>query len=347
MREAHLARPRARRRRRSRPPPRRRGAARGTVARRRGPSPARACPPPSGSASPRATPRGGSAGRIDGRRRASIVLPVPGGPARRRLCVPAAASSSARRPRSCPRTSPRSGSGRRGGARLVGRSGRDLLLAPQVGDGLGEVAHADGLDPCESRLAAPPRAAQRTRARPARAAPSAAAIVPVTGRTRPSRPSSPMHAWLGEPLARKLRRRREHRQRDREVEARPLLPQRRGREVDRDRLARPLEERRVDAAPHAVLRLLAGSVCEADDREGRLFARPQVRLDLDATRLEPDERERDGAAEHLPTLRPNASQVCAAFVPRSCRRVGRARRPTRRSARRPRLISRRSRGRTA
>ena len=37
-----------------------------------------------------------SGGRIDGRRRASIVLPVPGGPESRRLCEPAAAIVSAR-----------------------------------------------------------------------------------------------------------------------------------------------------------------------------------------------------------------------------------------------------------
>ena len=39
-------------------------------------------------------------GRIPGSRRASIVFPVPGGPASSRLCAPAAAISSARRPRS-------------------------------------------------------------------------------------------------------------------------------------------------------------------------------------------------------------------------------------------------------
>ena len=50
-----------------------------------------------------------SAGRIPGSLRASIVFPVPGGPARRRFCRPAAAISSARRARSCPRTSARSG----------------------------------------------------------------------------------------------------------------------------------------------------------------------------------------------------------------------------------------------
>jgi hypothetical protein len=37
-----------------------------------------------------------SGGRIEVRRRASIVLPVPGGPESRRLCAPAAAIVSAR-----------------------------------------------------------------------------------------------------------------------------------------------------------------------------------------------------------------------------------------------------------
>ena len=107
----------------------------------------------------------------------------------------------------------------------------------------------------------------------------------------------------GEPLARELRRRGEHGERDREVEPCSLLAQRGRREVDRDRLARPLEKRGVDAAPDAVLRLLAGPVGEPDDRERRLLARAQVCFDLDATRLEAHEREGDRAAEHLPTLR--------------------------------------------
>ncbi len=58
-----------------------------------------------------------------------------------------------------------------------------------------------------------------------------------------------------------------------------------------------------DTAPDAVLRLLAGAVGEPDDRERGLLARAQVRLDLDAARLEADERERDGAAEHASTVR--------------------------------------------
>ena len=61
----------------------------------------------------------------------------------------------------------------------------------------------------------------------------------------------------------------------------------------------------MHAAPDTVLGLLTGAVGEADDREGRLLTGAQVRLDLDAARLEADERERDRAAQHLSTVRSN------------------------------------------
>ena len=61
----------------------------------------------------------------------------------------------------------------------------------------------------------------------------------------------------------------------------------------------------MHAAPDTVLGLLTRAVGEADDREGRLLTRAQVRLDLDAARLEADERERDRAAQHLSTVRPH------------------------------------------
>jgi hypothetical protein len=38
-----------------------------------------------------------------------------------------------------------------------------------------------------------------------------------------------------------------------------------------------------------------------------------VRFDLDAARLEADERERDRAAKHPSTVRANPSQECVAF----------------------------------
>ena len=185
---------------------------------------------------------------------------------------------------------------------VVRRRGRELLLATQVGDGLGQVADADRLDARERRLV--------RRLCGAEDALEARTSRTLGGRDRPRDGSDPPveaeltdAGVLGEPIARELLRRREHRQRDREIESGSLLPERGRRKIDRDRLARPLEERRVDAAPHAVLCLLAGPVGQPDDREGRLLARAQVRFDLDATRLETDEGERDRAAEHLPTLR--------------------------------------------
>ena len=45
------------------------------------------------------------------------------------------------------------------------------------------------------------------------------------------------------------------------------------------------------------------AVGETDDGEHRLRARAQVRLHLDPAWLEADERERDRATEHSPTVR--------------------------------------------
>ena len=106
----------------------------------------------SGSASPRA-PR-----RVERRQDAREPprehrLPVPGGPASRRLCAPAAAISSARRARSCPRTSARSGCAGAGRAPVRRRRVRRRLpLAAQVGDGLGQVAERHGVDAGELGL---------------------------------------------------------------------------------------------------------------------------------------------------------------------------------------------------
>ena len=82
-----------------------------------------------------------------------------------------------------------------------------------------------------------------------------------------------------------------------------------------DDLAGPLEQRRVDSASHSVLRLLTRTVGQTDDRERRLLPRAQVCLDLDAARLEADERERDRATEHDSTVRPNPSREGVASVP--------------------------------
>ena len=184
----------------------------------------------------------------------------------------------------------------RAGVRSRATQGSRLALAAQVRDRLGEVPHRNRLDPGERRLGrrlggaedprkpGPPRALgqRRARRRPAAGARRARA------RRRPRAPRA---------SARNLARGREHRERDRQVEARALLPQPRGREVDRDPPQRPLELGRGDPAPDAVLRLLAGAVGEPDDREPRQAAL-EVRLDLDAAGVEADERVGDGAREH-------------------------------------------------
>jgi hypothetical protein len=103
---------------------------------------------------------------------------------------------------------------------------------------------------------------------------------------------------LREPLDGKLPGRRQHRQRDREIEARSFLPQTRGSKVDGDPLQRPLELRRADPAADAVLGLGARPVGEPDDREAGEPA-VDVRLDFDAPRLDADEGVGDGAREHM------------------------------------------------
>ena len=104
---------------------------------------------------------------------------------------------------------------------------------------------------------------------------------------------------LEQPLRRELVVAGEHRERDRQVEAGALLPQRGRSEVDGDAaLARPGEQRVDDAAVDPVLRLLAGAVGEADDREGRQVGADEVRLHLDTARLEADDGGGEGACEH-------------------------------------------------
>ena len=62
-----------------------------------------------------------------------------------------------------------------------------------------------------------------------------------------------------------------------------------------------------------MLRLLAGPVGEADDRERRQTAL-QVRLDLHAARIDADECVGDGSGEHSATLGGTSQRVCAACV---------------------------------
>jgi hypothetical protein len=124
---------------------------------------------------------------------------------------------------------------------------------------------------------------------------------------------------LGQPFWWQLPRRPEHRERDRQVEARSLLPKSRRSEVDGNpTVERKLERRRDDPAANAMLRLLAGAVHHADDREPR-DARLEVCLDLHPPWLEADERVSDRASEHAVTVRTKALPEGNAFVPNQLR----------------------------
>ena len=225
VREARLARPRRRA-----PPPTIAGADAEWCGARNGGT--RISPPP-GASTPAtewmrvtsSAASSSSSGRIPGSRRASIVLPVPGGPASSRLCAPAAAISSARRARSWPRTSARSGTGdsrdRRAAAaaRAARRSPRRYATASArwwTGTGSTPASATSGAglgradEPARGRRAARPRPRRARRGR---------------ARRRPSSASSPNAAMPVERVGRQLMRRSEHRERDRQVEARALLAQ--------------------------------------------------------------------------------------------------------------------------
>ena len=253
---------------------------------------------------------------MPGRRRASIVLPVPGGPASSRLCPPAAAISSARRARSWPRTSARSGTPAQHLEVVVGRRRlRRLVLAAQVGDGLAEVPHPDRLDAGERHLRCRLDRTDEMRQ-------------PCTPRSlrRDERPGhraqAPVEPELAErcmPVERPRRHlvgRGEHGERDREVEPEPSLRSAAGARLIVIRVpghsssaAATLERTRAFASWHA--RSARPTIANAG------MPVLDVRLDLDPARVDADERVRDGASEHVATLGDKASRVRHGFVPSS------------------------------
>ena len=136
---------------------------------------------------------------------------------------------------------------------------------------------------------------------PARRAPSAAARTPPTGRTRPSSASSPSAACPASAVAGICREAARIASAIGRSKPEPSFRRPGRSEVDGDPPDRPLELGRRDADADALLRLLAGAVGEADDREAG-DAELEVRLDLDAARLEADERVRDRPREHGSTV---------------------------------------------
>ena len=169
-------------------------------------------------------------------------------------------------------------------------------------------------------------AAQMRRVSPWRRAPSATAIVPATGRTRPSSESSPTQPCSSSRSGESWCEPGEERERDRQVEAGSLLAKRRRGEVDRDPVAaRPRQHRVDDAAVHAVLGLLAGAVGEPDDRERGQLGRDEVRLDLHAARLEADDGGGEGSREHTTDGTGEPRTTLSREVGRKCAGYSRAR----------------------
>jgi hypothetical protein len=209
-----------------------------------------------------------------------------------------------------------------------------LAFAPQVGGGLCEMAKRHRLDAGKSRLG---RGAGGTQD-PGQAGPARRLRKSERASNRPQPPVKGELAdggVLGEPVAWDLTGGGEDREGDREVEARALLAEPRRREIHSDPAHRPIELGRDDSAADALLRLLARAIGEADDCE-RGHGTLEVRLDLDPTGVEPDERMRDRPRQHVPRLGWPSAHVCVktrtkARIPNLDRRRSgrRSRRPRR------------------
>ena len=147
-------------------------------------------------------------GSMPGSRSASIVLPAPGGPCRKRWWPPAAATSSgAPGLAPGPTTSARSGSGRprrrpAAGRGSAARPGGPARPAPRRGASATTSAQAarppSTATPGTSEASAALHSGHHHLACRRRAAASTAGSTPRTGRTRPSRPSSPDRHDVGE-----------------------------------------------------------------------------------------------------------------------------------------------------
>ena len=211
-------------------------------------------------------------GRMPGRRRASIVLPAPGGPTISRLWPPAAAISSARL---ASLLAAHVGEVGPAGALAAARARRLRRLAASSGRAAGRraapsVGIAHHLDPLDQRrLGARSPPARAGAGSPRARAPSAAASAPRTGRSSPAQRELAAQRAAVERPRRHLPARREHAHGDRQVEARARLAHVRGREVDGEPLLRELEPGVQQRGADALARLADRPVRQPDEREGR------------------------------------------------------------------------------
>ena len=244
-----------------------------------------------------------SGGRIDGSRRASIVLPVPGRALEQQV-VAAGGGDLQRQQRRVVAADVGEVRARRRGAGCgrARRGQRRRLGAPR--EHVGRGAQARRRRRPRGRRPAPPRArarAGRSAARsPARRAPSATASAPGESRSSPPSDSSPNTAYAAQRRrAGPGRWRRAPPSASAASKPGPALRRNAGREVRGDPRWRELEARVEDRRADPLARLAHRGVAEADDRERRQPA-ADVDLDPDLARLDPVDGERGDAGEHRP-----------------------------------------------
>ena len=247
---------------------------------------------------------GSSGGRIVGSRCASRVLPAPGGPCSRRWCPPAAATSMAQRPSSCPTTSARStpngvgGSGSAGGGRSgsgavpvrTSTSSRRWSTAmtrmPGTSEASASVRHRHD-HVLESGV---PRGQDAGQHPTDSADPAVQPEFPDA-----HQPTHPLRLYhLGS---------REQPDRDRDVEGTAVLVQRGRREVDGHLGVGPARPAVVHGRAHPITRLVERGVGQADDRRA---GQPgcDVHLDVDHLTAHPGQCDRPGAGERHRQITP-------------------------------------------
>ena len=235
-----------------------------------------------------------SSGRIDGSRSASIVLPAPGGPNRARWWPPAAATSRPYRPSSWPATSARSGPvGRRRPA--SGGGGSSSGPAPRTkSTSRCSESTARTVTPGTTVASRALASGTITRVIPARAAAATIGSTPRTGRTVPSRPSSPRTTTPSSGRGRQLAGAGEQRGGDGEVEAAAVFRQGGGQQVDGDPAVGPGLAGVDHRGPDPVAGLVQRGVRQAGEHHGGQ-AGGEVGLDLDQVAGHPDQADAEDA----------------------------------------------------
>ena len=233
-----------------------------------------------------------SSGRIPGSRRASMVLPLPGGPKKSRLWPPAAAISSARLAGSCPTTSERSNGGGASQARSAGRGGRGCSRPASQAITSAELLDRHDLQPLHHRGLQPVGSGHDQRAGPDPAGLDGQREHAADGPHLAGEAELAHHVDPAEVRGDVAPLRAEQRNRDGEVEPRSLLAKVAGRQVHGHMPRRELQPHVPDGGQHPDLGLLHRARRQPDHVDTR---HPFAGLDLDLDRDRGDAQHGAGA----------------------------------------------------